>query len=64
MVDVAPMIQWCVRERLAFTGRPASALQLAGDLNEPVRDVRSALSELAYRGEVKYAGHGRYVVLE
>jgi hypothetical protein len=64
MVDVAPMIQWAVREALAFTGIPASAVQLAKQLNEPLRDVRSALSELAYRGEVKYTGHGCYVVME
>jgi hypothetical protein len=64
MVDVTPMIQWAVRERLAFTGLPASALQLAKQLNEPLRDVRSALSELAYRGEVKYLGRGRYFVME
>jgi len=64
MVDVTPMIQWAVRERLAFTGRPTSALQLSRDLDETPQDVRSALSELAYRGEVKYAGRGRYVVME
>jgi hypothetical protein len=61
---LAPSTIWCVRERLAFTGLPASALQLAKQLNEPLRDVRSALSELAYRGEVKYLGRGRYFVME
>jgi len=63
MVDVTPMIQWAVRERLAFTGLPASALQLSKQLNESLQDVRSALSELVYRGEVEYAGCGRYLVM-
>jgi hypothetical protein len=63
MVDVTPMIQWAVRERLAFTGIPASAIQLARQLDEPLRSVRSALSELAYRGEVAYVGQGRYRAL-
>ena len=64
MVDVTPMIQWAVRERLAFTGLPASALQLSKQLNESLQDVRSALSELAYRGEIIYAGRGRYLVMD
>ena len=63
MVDVTPMIQWAVRERLAFTGLPASAQQLAKQLNESLQDVRSALSELVFRGEVEYAGCGRYLVM-
>jgi DNA-binding IclR family transcriptional regulator len=59
----SPSTMWCVREALAFTGLPASAIQLARQLDEPLRSVRSALSELAYRGEVKYVGQGRYRAL-
>jgi hypothetical protein len=37
-----------------------SAMQLARQLDEPLRAVRTALSELAYRGEVLYVGSGKY----
>jgi hypothetical protein len=60
MVDVTPMVQWAVREALAFTGFPKTAIQLARQLDEPLKAVRAALSELAYRGEISYLGHGRY----
>jgi len=57
---VRPTTEWCVREALSFSGRPASAIQLARQLDEPIRAVRAALSDLAYREEVLYLGHGRY----
>lgn len=57
------LTEWAVREALAFTGLPRTAMQLARQLDEPLRAVRAALSELAYRGEVKYVGQGRYRAL-
>lgn len=61
MGPVGRLTNFAVREALAFTGAPTTAMALARQLREPLRDVILALHRLLDDGTVRYAGEGRWI---
>lgn len=61
MGTVGRLTTFAVREALAFTGAPTTALRLSLQLGEPLRDVIRALHRLLDDGTVAYAGRGRWI---